>query len=328
MDLIRAKSEEALLCGMKKLEGGLSGWIGQLKKEIMKFYAPLEAAIDFPQEEIEGFKIKELAGRIRQACQKVSGFLESFEGLRGERDGIKIVILGRANAGKSSLFNALLMDDRALVTEIPGTTRDALEGVLEHQGYFFVLTDTAGIRKPAGKIESKGIAISFKKHEQADVVVYLVDRSKALRKADEDFISHKMRRTNDIVVFSKCDLSSKLSVIQERTIAKGFCVAHVSAFSGEGLKNLKDKIARVVQQTVEKLSVSEYGAMANARQAEVLGRVKTSLDRALESCENNVSREFIAMDLNLALSQLGEITGEHIPPNVLDEIFSTFCIGK
>ncbi len=328
MDLIAAKSDASLHAGLARLEGGLSAWVGRLRQDILSFYAPLEAAIDFPEEEIESLESGELTQKIRGALEAVSEILLATEGAGIARDGIKVAILGRPNAGKSSLFNALLMENRALVSKIPGTTRDLLEESLQHKGILLQLTDTAGLRAGAGSIESAGIARTMEKIGMADVLLYLVDLSKSIQPQDEKFLSEECQAAKTLVVFTKKDLPSKMPQEKKKAMSQGFRSCEISAISGEGLVQLKDGIVSLLQTSIPALSSHDMTATANERQEQVLRQAKEALEKALESSEQKQSYEVTALDLGRTLHFLGEITGETASDELLHSIFSRFCIGK
>jgi tRNA modification GTPase len=326
MDIIVAKNDRSLETSLARLQGGLSRWIGNLRQEILFFYAPLEAAIDFPEEDIEAITTQELQTKILLATNTVARLLESLEGSRAARDGLQVALIGRPNAGKSSLFNAILIEDKALVTDIPGTTRDSVEAQHMHKGYSLHLIDTAGIREGAGKVESYGIARSLEKSQGADIVLYLIDRSKRIAGDIKSSEPYKLRKDNTIVVFTKIDLPARLSKTQQNQLSKGYASFQVSALTGQGLSSLKDGIVSTLQTSAKCLGGADVSA--NTRQILALGKTKESLERAYESCMQDQSYEVIAMDISGALGFLGEITGETASEELLHEIFSRFCIGK
>jgi len=214
------------------------------------------------------------------------------------------------------------------VTEMPGTTRDALEETIAHQGHLICLTDTAGIRRPTSKVESLGVELALRKAREADVTLYLVDSSRPLHGADADFINCNILRCNSLLVFSKTDLPQKISVAQKKKMAGAIPYCDVSAVCAEGLEQLKDRIISLVQKNLSTLHSSDMGVTANVRQSQLLVRTKEALEFAAAACQKKSSYELIAADVSGAMHFLNEITGEDATEELLGDIFSKFCIGK
>ncbi len=327
MELISAKSDRAADIGLKQLEGGLKQWVQRLRENILDFYAPLEAAIDFPEEGIESLSQQDLQQRMQNAVMTMQELLRASQGACVERHGVSVALLGRPNAGKSSLFNALLISQRALVSAIPGTTRDVLEETIRHKGHALRLLDTAGLRRAAGKIETQGIALSLKKTAESDCLLYLIDSSRPMAQADMEFLNGVQNKRACIVVFSKTDLASKISGAQRSALDKTFVTQNVCATTAEGLAELKDKIISAIQSKISAIH-SAPDIAANARQSELLSQAVESMNKALQSCSQRKSYEFLALDISAALYALGQITGETASDELLHSIFSKFCIGK
>ncbi len=328
IDLIHAKSDQALQEGLLRLQGGLSRWVKDLRQEILSFYAPLEAAIDFPEEEIESMSLAELQAKLEAIAQKISSLLSSLGNGRVTRGGIKVVLLGRPNVGKSSLFNALLIENRALVSDVPGTTRDTLEETMLHKGFAIDFIDTAGLRSSAGKVETQGIARTMDKVREADVRLYLADLSRPNSAKDKEFINHNLATDNSLLVFTKSDLTNRLSQAQQKILANGLVFLKVSAFTGQGLAELKDKILHLVSRSLKKISPSDMITTSNVRQSQLLRSAHEAAMHVLKSSQEGQSYEVLAMDISRMLQLLGEITGETASEELLHSIFSRFCIGK
>jgi tRNA modification GTPase len=319
MDIIRAKTGLALQAANEQLQGGLSSEISILRDRLISIIASVEAGIDFP-EDIEGEAGKTLGEEVSRLLDGIDGLLASASFGRILRDGFATAIVGRPNVGKSSLLNALLRQDRAIVTEVPGTTRDVLEEYLNVDGVPLRILDTAGIRHSRDVVEQEGIRRSLAAMGSADIVLVVLDGSQPLIPEDR-LVLDKVNGKNAIVVINKSDLPRKLE-------ADGQPVTRVavSCRTGAGLEDLRRSIA----DTVKKGSVAsrEHAWAVNLRHRTALEQTKESLQRALETITTGLSPEFVAVDLRGALDSLGLIIGATYTEDILKRIFNDFCIGK
>jgi tRNA modification GTPase len=323
LDIINAKTELALESGLRQLQGALSREINRLKDALLETIALLEAHIDFPEEDIGGVDKKKIGRVIDTALKDLSGLLDSAKHGKVLREGISAVILGRTNVGKSSLLNALLKEERAIVTHVAGTTRDAIEEILDLKGIPLKIADTAGIIEPRDLIEKEAIKRTHSYLEKADLVLLVFDASSSLTKQDEELIK-KAGDKNTIAILNKSDLKPK---INEQEIKKRFAnVAKISALTHKGLRELEAKIIGSVWEG--KVGASDEVMVTNARHAQALREALAALERARDSEMRNLSIEFIVEDLKLCRNHLGSITGETVDDEILDKIFSEFCIGK
>jgi tRNA modification GTPase len=322
VDVINAETAAGLSLAINQLKGALSGRIKKIFAEIMDVYAPLEAAIDFPEEEIIGIGKNELRSKIVKAQKDIEDLIRTKDDGRRVRNGINLVIAGRANVGKSSLFNHLLEENRSIVTHIPGTTRDILEDNLVLRGMLFKISDTAGLRKAKGLVEKIGIDQTHKRIEKADLVLYLIDHKKGLSPEDVAFMQ-KVPQSATIIVINKIDLPGN---IKKNKLFDGFEVKKISVKENKGMDDLRAAIVKKAEKIVPRNCCVKY--LINERQHEALLRTQGFLQNALGTIGKKLSYEFIALDLKAALNALGEITGENITENTLHKIFSRFCIGK
>ncbi len=318
-DLIKAKTDSAHESSLKQLEGSLSKYISSVRQEIIDATSLIELELDFSEEDLEFVPKDEFKKKIIALIEKLNNIISSYISGKIIRDGINLVISGRTNSGKSSLFNQLLKSDRAIVSEIKGTTRDYLQENIIINGILFNLIDTAGIRKSEDAIETEGIKRSFQKIEEADFVIYLIDssESKEIIREETEFYGKNFDSKKSLLIFSKNDL--------KRTDYKGYI--SISIFDDSSLNKLKQKIIdRVKENTISKSSNEII--LTNLRHKICLENVVGSLKQVIESIDKKMSGEFISVDLRNALNYLGEITGEVTNEEILNNIFKKFCIGK
>jgi tRNA modification GTPase len=325
VDIIRAKTEMGLRVALHQLDGELSSKIERLRQEIINLSAHLEAAIDFPEEDIERLESPQMLLRARKVLKEVRKLLEGATGGKILREGIKTVIIGRPNVGKSSLLNALLKETRAIVTPIPGTTRDIIEEIINVKGIPLKIIDTAGLTTAEGIVEKESIARTKRSLKSADLVLLVMDAATRLSKEDHR-IMEDVKDKKVIVVINKTDLPE---VIEANDIKKNLHDKRVLKISATKMTGLKRLVKVIVELIFEGgVTPSDRTLVTNIRHRNALGRTKKSLENMIESIKRNMSAEFISVDLKVALDSLGEITGKTVTEDILDEIFSQFCIGK
>ena len=320
MDIIRAKTDLSHRAANELLMGGLSTDVSNLRDRLISLLASVEAGIDFPEEDIETDSGTSLADEVSGICTMIEGLLSSFTFGRILRDGFASAIVGRPNVGKSSLLNALLKQNRAIVTEVPGTTRDVLEEYLNVSGIPIRILDTAGIRHTHDTIEQEGVRRSLAAIESADIVLVVLDGSEKLK--DEDHrVLKEVEGKSAIAVINKSDLPRRLEVLDRPQMQ-----VSLSCRTGEGLDSLKRAISDVVKQGT--VRAREHAWAVNQRHKSVLDQARISLEKSLESINAGLSPEFIALDFRDALDSLGLIIGATYTEDILERIFDDFCIGK
>ena len=326
MDVIRAKNEYALKNSVSQLKGSVRSEVKGLREKILSHIAHIEAALDDPEHiSLEGYG-EEASEDISKIQERISWLVSTAENGRILQEGIQTVIAGRPNAGKSSLLNALLGEERAIVTEVAGTTRDTLEETININGITLHMIDTAGIRKTDDVVEKIGVGKTKEKLEQADLVLYVVDSSGYLDENDADII-RMIRDKNVIVLLNKSDLESVTTQeMLEKHLNGKFPVLAISASDGTGIDLLEEKVREMFYQG--QISGGRDICISNMRHKALLMDAEESLKRVQESILADMPEDFWSIDLRSAYEALGAITGENIGDDIVDEIFGKFCMGK
>jgi tRNA modification GTPase len=341
LDVINALTVESQKTAVRQLRGKLSEKIEAIRDRLIELTAFVEAYIDFPEEDIEPISAKEMKKMALQVQKPLRKLIDSSRYGLILREGLKAAIIGRPNVGKSSLLNALLEHDRAIVTEIPGTTRDVIEDYLNIQGLPVNIMDTAGIRSVEDIAEKEGVKRSIRAMEEADLVLIILDGSEALHKADRDLIE-KSNAKKTIYVINKIDLPQKMKFKSFKRhfhppispLGKGGMkggshspakIVRVSAKKGTGLNRLKDTIMETVLNGQTGYSPN---IVTNVRHVRALERALASVNSFLQEIPEKTSPELLSIELREALDAIGEILGITTPEDILNRIFSNFCIGK
>lgn len=320
LDTITANNQKALTLSLNQLEGSLKNKIGTLKDDLIGIIAYLEATIDFPDDEIEeSYTNDVINSRIKKLLDEINKLLSSYNTGRIIKEGIMTVMIGRPNVGKSSLLNSLLNEDRAIITHLPGTTRDAIEEQINIGDLVLNIVDTAGFRETEDIIEKIGIKKTYEYIDIAQLIIFLVDATQGLTEEDKQMIDHlNMLEKNYIIVMNKVDLLEEVKINADRDII------YISAKNGTGLEELKDGIKKLfIKDEIEDYCIS------NLRYYESLVKAKDALDQFQESLDSKiVPADLLAIDLKDAYIALAAITGDDFTEDLLDNIFSKFCIGK
>lgn len=318
-DLIASNSRQAHAVALNQMRGGFSHELSTLREKLIEFASLMELELDFGEEDVAFADRSTLLALVDEVLGKIQRLIKSFEFGNAMKEGVPVAIVGAPNAGKSSLLNALLGEERAIVSDIPGTTRDVIEEVLTIDGIRFRLMDTAGIRATTETIEAMGIARSQEKIEKARLVLALSDGSDlAQLRSDEAWVEEIKGKYPDKTVLwiaNKKDLNE----------ARGVDMT-ISALSGDGLEDLKRRMSDSIQQDFD---VERETVVSNARHVEALQQTHTYLKAAQQGLEQQLPADLVAMDLRAAMRSLGNITGQiELDTDILGTIFSRFCIGK
>lgn len=322
MDIIASKSESALQLAQKQGEGALSRRIDDVRECLIRALALVEAYIDFPDDDLGDTDIVAIRSAVDGAQDILSGLLSTFDEGQILRNGISVLIVGKPNAGKSSILNRLLNENRAIVTHIPGTTRDIIEETITFDGLSVRLLDTAGIRHTNDLVEQEGIARALEKIPQADLVLAVFDASRTFSQEDQ-LIFDALSGCRVIAVLNKDDLPRQFVLPdEERFVA----VARITALTGEGIDLLKQTVCKQFLHSTQSDS-REFVALSRARHRDALVSAAASLRQFYDGLADR-NLELLALDLRGALQAVGTVTGQTTTDDVLDHIFSSFCIGK
>jgi tRNA modification GTPase len=329
-DLIHSRTELALAAANEQLAGKLSQRINQLRDDLMKTLAHVEAHIDFPDEDISPDTKEKLLQRLENGIAFMDELLRTANEGQILRRGIRAAIVGRPNAGKSSLLNQLLGHDRAIVSPIPGTTRDTIEETANIRGLPVVFIDTAGLREARDEIEVEGIRRSRESLAKAELILHVLDASEPLTSADEIYLAEFAGKKR-IFVRNKIDLPVKLELPPEFDVTRHSSlvtssIVDVCCLNGQGIEALKDAIKGLVW--AGKIEAGMLQVMINSRHQEALGRARAATRTTIDALRGDVTLELVALDLRIAVNAVGEIVGKTATEDLLDSIFSQFCIGK
>ena len=321
-DLIAAENNAAHGNAIRQMRGGFSSEIKELREQLIHFASMIELELDFSEEDVEFASREELKDLVNQLMGPINGLIRSFELGNAIKNGIPIVIAGKPNAGKSTLLNALLNEERAIVSNIAGTTRDVIEDVMNIDGVTFRFIDTAGLRETSDEIEAIGVSRTREQMQKASIILYLVD----LESTDPDEVEQEIAElqaqgTPHLLIGNKADVAreeTKQAIHDKRGLL-------ISAKAKTDLDTLKEHILQLVD--LEGLN-AEATFVTNSRHVSVLRNTLEALERVIAGINNQITNDFLAMDIRQALHHLGEITGEITTDDLLDNIFSKFCIGK
>jgi tRNA modification GTPase len=320
-DLIDAQTVSAVRQAARQLGGELSNQLQPLKDDLLNIIVVLESALEFVEDDLPDFALDNIKIKLLEINKSIAAMAETFRAGRLLREGLKIALVGRPNVGKSSLFNSLIGQDRAIVTEIPGTTRDSLRENLSVNGIPISLFDTAGVREATDKVESIGVERTHRTIADADFVVVILDGSLPLQSEDLEVLN-ATEETLRLIAINKTDLTA---CTDSTTIPASDKIVRISAKTGAGLDLLrKELITPFVSQNVENSGF----LISDARHHDLLRRAQLEVTESLDLLTRKVSEEIVLIGLHNALRLLGEITGETTSEDVLTRILSTFCIGK
>ena len=325
IDVINAKSEKEAKTGIKQLEGVLSKKIKEIKQEILDVMVNVDVSIDYPEYDVEDVTNSQISEMLESVQKKLETLEKSFDNGKLIKEGIKTAIIGKPNAGKSSLLNAILKEDRAIVTEYEGTTRDTIEEFVNIEGVPLKLIDTAGIRDAKDEVEKIGIKKSKEIANDADLVIAIFDISKELTKEDIEILNI-IKNKKSIVLLNKADLNSVLNENDERFKKITENVLKISALNGEGLEKLYALISKMF--SLEEINVDNDVIITNLRHKNLISKAIENVKKAKNTVEENMPIDIIAIFIKDILEDLGNITGEIVTDDIINEIFSKFCLGK
>ncbi|MBE6138626.1 MAG: tRNA uridine-5-carboxymethylaminomethyl(34) synthesis GTPase MnmE [Firmicutes bacterium] len=320
MEVINAKSEKSRELAINQLSGSTSNLIKKLRQDILEILANIEVNIDYPEyEDIEQVTNSMLTPKIENIIQKLEEIISKSESNKLIKEGINVSIIGRPNVGKSSLLNCLLEEEKAIVTDIEGTTRDIVEGKINLNGIILNIIDTAGIRKTEDTVEKIGVQKSLELIEKSDLVLYMLNNNDSLTEEDVNIIENLSSKSH-IIVINKSDLETKL----EKSKFQHYI--EISVKDNKGIEDLKNKILELFN--FEKIETSDLSYLSDARSIALLKKSLSALLSAREGVFNNYSIDMIEIDIKEAWNLLGEIIGETYQEELINQLFSQFCLGK
>lgn len=325
IDVINAKSEKEAKTGIKQLEGVLSRKIKEIKQEILDVMVNVDVSIDYPEYDVEDVTNSQISSMLDSVQNKLEILEKSFDNGKLIKEGIKTAIIGKPNAGKSSLLNAILKEDRAIVTEYEGTTRDTIEEFVNIEGVPIKLIDTAGIRDAKDEVEKIGIKKSKEIANDADLVIAIFDSSKELTVEDEEILNI-IKNKKSIILLNKADLNSVLTENDAKFKEITENVIKISALNGVGLEKLYNLISKMF--SLEEINVDNDVIVTNLRHKNLISKAIENVKKAKNTVQENMPIDIIAIFIKDILEDLGNITGEVVTDDIINEIFSKFCLGK
>lgn len=326
MDLIQAKSKKAMNASMNQLQGGLSKPIRELRQEMLQTLATVEVTIDYPEyDDVEELSMQELKQTAQSVKEKIQKILDKAQRGKIFRQGINTAIIGRPNVGKSSLLNYLVGEEKAIVTEIAGTTRDTVEEFVSVKGIPLHLVDTAGIRHTDDVVEAIGIERSKKAMDQADLIILLMNQAEPFSSEDVQLLEMTQGR-NRIVILNKQDLPTELTAEELAHWVDEKDIISASVMTQEGLNDLENQIEE--RFLTGQLESADINYLLNTRHTQLLQEAKDSLDEVIEATDMMIPVDLIQIDFTHAWNLLGEIIGESVQDELLTKLFSEFCLGK
>ena len=325
IDIIEAKSEREAKTGIKQLEGNLSKKIAEIKQNILDVMVNIEVSIDYPEYDVEDVTNNQILTMLNQVEKKLIALEKSFDSGKIIKEGIKTAILGKPNAGKSSLLNNILKEERAIVTEYEGTTRDTIEEFVTIKGLPLKLIDTAGIRQSQDEVEKIGIAKSREIAKESDLILAIFDATKEL--TNEDFeILKLIQNKKAIILLNKIDLQPVLTEENKKLKESNCPIISISAIQDIGIEKLYDKIEELFN--LNEINLDQELVITNVRHKNLIAKAIENVKKTEETIKNGMSLDIISIFIKEILEDLGKITGETVSEDIINEIFAKFCLGK
>lgn len=325
IDLINSKSEKEAKISVKQLEGKLSKKLKNIKENILEILVDIEASIDYPEYDVEEVTNKKALDAMEEIKEQINELKRTFDNGKLIKEGINVAIIGRPNAGKSSLLNAILKEDRAIVTEIEGTTRDTIEEFIQIDGIPIKIVDTAGIRETDNIVEKIGIKKSIETAEKADFIIIIIDASKNLTNEDKKILEITKQKKG-IILLNKMDLDIKIKEDEIYKITENKKIVYISAINKEGIENIFSVISEMYK--FNEIEVDNSLTITNNRHKSAIINMLASVNKSINAINDNMPIDVITIHITEILSEIGKITGESVSEDVINEIFKKFCLGK
>lgn len=318
MDLINSKTEKARTLAINGITGNVSNMIKDLRDKLVGLIASIEVNIDYPEYDNEDVTEKDVEKELGNIKKKLNEIINNSENGKIIKEGIKTSIIGKPNVGKSSILNALLDEEKAIVTDIEGTTRDVVEGTLSIDGIIFNILDTAGIRDTSDTVEKIGVEKSLKLIDESDLILFVLNNNEELTSEEEEILD-KLKDKNYIIIVNKIDLDKKLNINDNN-------IVYLSALNKVGIEELKKKIKEIFN--LEKLETSDLNYLTGTKNIAILKEALKNIDDVEEAIKNNMPIDMLEIDIKNIWTSLGTIIGETYSEELIDEMFSRFCLGK
>ena len=325
MDLINSKTEKESKASINQLQGDLSNRINEIRHDLLDIMADIEASIDYPEYDIEEVTNSKALGVLENTKNKLESLKDTFRSGKILKEGIKTAIIGKPNAGKSSLLNKILKEERAIVSEIEGTTRDTIEEFITIKGIPLKIIDTAGIRKTSDKIEEIGVKKALDIAKDAELVLVILDNSKDLTEEDKEILKLAESK-NSIILLNKVDLKENNLENSEELKKLNKKIIKISAKNGNGIEELYNEIENMFQ--IKSLETDGEIIITNIRHKNQIEYAINNIDEAMNAVKSNLPIDIISISIKQTLEDLGKITGENVSEDIINEIFSKFCLGK
>lgn len=323
IDIINSKTDKESKVAVKQLEGGLSERIKEIRQEIISLLADIEVTIDYPEYDIEEVSKSKISVVLEKVDKLLDQLEKSFYNGKILREGVKVAIIGKPNAGKSSLLNLLLDEERAIVTDIEGTTRDSIEEFIKIDGIPLKIIDTAGIRNAKDEVEKIGVEKSLKISDESDIVLAIFDISKELDEQDRKILE-LIKDKKAIIILNKNDLEKNLNLTEIRVLKKP--IIEMSAKNKNGVEHLYNEISKMMK--LNEISIDNELIVSNNRHKNLIKNARNNLKKSVDIIRQNLPIDIVSSYLKEIIEELGKITGESVTEDVLNEIFSKFCLGK
>ena len=318
MDLINSKTEKARTLAINGITGNVSNMIKDLRDKLVGLIASIEVNIDYPEYDNEDVTEKDVENELGNIKKKLNEIINNSENGKIIKEGIKTSIIGKPNVGKSSILNALLDEEKAIVTDIEGTTRDVVEGTLSIDGIIFNILDTAGIRDTSDTVEKIGVEKSLKLIDESDLILFVLNNNEELTTEEEEILD-KLKDKNYIIIVNKIDLDKKININDNN-------IVYLSALNKVGIEDLKKKIKEIFN--LEKLETSDLNYLTGTKNIAILKEALKSIDDVEEAIKNNMPIDMLEIDIKNIWTSLGTIIGETYSEELIDEMFSRFWLGK
>lgn len=325
IDIINSKTEKETRASIKQLNGFLSEKINEIKQDILSVMVDIEASIDYPEYDIEEVEEKKTLSMLYKVKNKLENLEKTFDDGKIIKEGIKVAIVGKPNAGKSSLLNALLREERAIVTEYEGTTRDTIEEYMTIEGVPIKIIDTAGIRKAKDEVEKIGIEKAKEIAKEADLIIYIVDSTKQLDEEEKEIIGF-IENKKVIIVLNKLDLVEDIDGIEQLVKIYKKPIVKISALKKQGMEELKQQIIQLFQ--LNQINLNDETIVTNVRHKNLIKEATINTTNAINTINNNMPIDVITVYIKEILENLSSITGENVSEDIINEIFAKFCLGK